>query len=273
VLEIVALSCDEAYARFSRETQACNLKSRCAKWGSKTVQCLVLDPNSIGIAHDIQHILVGNQGVLRQIDDTNRIARFCRSSQLGTTETVQLSTGESVSCIYNRTWSKYPDAVISDRAAATSPAAAADAATDAAAAAVPAAAAVVAAAAAVASTCLQTWPNFSSLSNDFDQAKRKWLAAHCSPRSAETKREGPRRAAISPASGSSYMGSDDDKTHEIARAMSQKTKSKRGILCGAGSCGPLGGSNIGRSALLRGGDRASSAAESGSPVKSRRTDG
>ena len=109
VLEIVTLSCDEAYARFSRETQACDLKSRCAKWGSKTVQCLVLDPNSIGVAHDIQHLSVGNQGVLRQIDDTNKIARFCRSSQLGTTETVQLSTGESVSCIYTRTWPKYPE--------------------------------------------------------------------------------------------------------------------------------------------------------------------
>jgi hypothetical protein len=109
VLEIVTLSCDEAYARFSRETQACDLKSRCAKWGSKTVQCLVLDPNSIGVAHDIQHLSVGNQGVLRQIDDTNKIARFCRSSQLGTTETVQLSTGESVRCIYTRTWPKYPE--------------------------------------------------------------------------------------------------------------------------------------------------------------------
>ncbi len=58
--------------------------------GSKTVQCLVLDPNSIGVAHNIQHLSVGNQGVLRQIDDTNRIARFCRSSQLGTTETAQI---------------------------------------------------------------------------------------------------------------------------------------------------------------------------------------
>lgn len=119
VLEIVTLSCQEAYARFPREAQACDLKSRCAKWGGKTVQCLVLDPNSIGVAHDIQHLSVGNQGVLRQIDDTNRIARFCRSNQLGTTETVQLSTGESVSCTYTRTWPKYPDADISDRAAAT----------------------------------------------------------------------------------------------------------------------------------------------------------
>ena len=49
VLEIVMLSCDEAYARFPREAQGCNLKSRCAKWGSKTIQCLVLDPNSIGV--------------------------------------------------------------------------------------------------------------------------------------------------------------------------------------------------------------------------------
>jgi hypothetical protein len=170
VLEIVTLSCDEAYARFSRETQACDLKSRCAKWGSKTVQCLVLDPNSIGVAHDIQHLSVGNQGVLRQIDDTNKIARFCRSSQLGTTETVQLSTGESVRCIY---------AEISGRATATSPAAAAHAATLQAAAAVPAAAAAVAA---VTSTCLQSYPNFSSMSNASDQAKRKWLAEHCSPR-------------------------------------------------------------------------------------------
>ena len=109
VLEIVTLSCDEAYARFSRETQACDLKSRCAKWGSKTVQCLVLDPSSIGVAHDIQHLSVGNHGLVRQIDETNRIARFCRSSQLGTTETVQLSTGESVRCIYTRTWPKYPE--------------------------------------------------------------------------------------------------------------------------------------------------------------------
>ncbi len=172
----------EAYARFSRETQACDLKSRCAKLGDKTVQCLVLDPNSIGVAHDIQHLSVGNQVVLRQIDYTNRISRFCRSNQLGTTETVQLSTGESVTCTYTRTCPKYPDAEISDRAAATSPAAAADAATDAAAVAVPAAAAVASSAAAVASTCLQSLPNFSTLSDDSDHANRKWLGAHCSPR-------------------------------------------------------------------------------------------
>ena len=96
------------------------------------MQCLVLDPDSIGVAHDILNLSVGNHGVLRQIDDTNRIARFCRSDQLGTTETVHLSTGESVSCTYTRTWPKYPDAEISGRAAAaTSPAAAADAATNA----------------------------------------------------------------------------------------------------------------------------------------------
>jgi hypothetical protein len=105
VLEIVTLSCEEAYARFSREAQACDLESRCAKWRSKSVQCLVLDPDSIGVARDIQHLSVGNHGVLRQIDDTNRIARFCRSDQLGTTETVHLSTGESVSCTYTRTCS------------------------------------------------------------------------------------------------------------------------------------------------------------------------
>jgi hypothetical protein len=121
VLEIVTLSCEEAYARFSREAQACDLESRCAKWRSKSVQCLVLDPDSIGVARDIQHLSVGNHGVLRQIDDTNRIARFCRSDQLGTTETVHLSTGESVSCTYTRTWPKYPDAEISGRAAGGPP--------------------------------------------------------------------------------------------------------------------------------------------------------
>jgi hypothetical protein len=88
-----------------------------------------------------------------------------------------------VSCIYTRTWPKYPDAEISDRANATSPAAAAHTATSPAAAAVPAAAAAVAAVAAVASTCLQSWPDFSSgsLSNASDAVKRKWLADNCNP--------------------------------------------------------------------------------------------
>ena len=56
-------------------------------WGGKKAQCLVLDPNSLGVA-----------GVLRHRNDTTRIAQFWRSNQLDATGTVQLSTGESVSC-------------------------------------------------------------------------------------------------------------------------------------------------------------------------------
>jgi hypothetical protein len=93
MLEFVTLSCEETYARgFLREAQACYLKYSCAMWRSKTVQCLVLDPNRIGGAHDIQHLLVGNQDVLRQTNDTNMIARFWRSDQLGLIGAVQLST-------------------------------------------------------------------------------------------------------------------------------------------------------------------------------------
>ena len=35
--ENFTLSCEEAYARFSREAQACYLKSRCAMWWFKQV--------------------------------------------------------------------------------------------------------------------------------------------------------------------------------------------------------------------------------------------
>ena len=100
-----------------------------------------------------------------------------------------------MSCTYTRTWPKYPDADISDRAAATLPGAATDAATNAAAAAVPVAAAAVAAtamaahpqaagiaaqraAAAGAATCLQMLPDLPQLS---DRDTRKWLETHCKP--------------------------------------------------------------------------------------------
>jgi len=189
VLEIVMLSCDEAYARFPREAQGCNLKSRCAKWGSKTVQCLVLDPNSIGVAHDIQHLSVGNHGLVRQIDETNRIARFCRSNQLGTTETVQLSTGENVSCTYTRTWPIYPDAEISDRAASpaagTSAGVSASAVTVAAAAGTSAGVSVTAdAAAAVASATAgpQNLPTLPDLPELTPKKMRVWIENNASPK-------------------------------------------------------------------------------------------
>jgi hypothetical protein len=56
VLEIVILSRAEAYARFPREAEACNLTGLCNKWGRTTVQCLVLDANSIAVARYIVHL-------------------------------------------------------------------------------------------------------------------------------------------------------------------------------------------------------------------------
>ena len=120
VLEIVTLSRAEAYARFPREAEACNLTWLCNKWGCTTVQCLVLDANSIAVAGYIVHLSVGNQGILRQINDTDGTARFCHRDQLGTTEMVRLSTGKAVYCTYARTGPDCPDspshASSSDRA-------------------------------------------------------------------------------------------------------------------------------------------------------------
>jgi len=110
VLEIVSLSRARAYTRFPREAEACNLTGLCNKWGCTTVQCLVLDANSIAVARDIVHLSLGNQGILRQINDTDGTARFCHRDQLGTTEMVRLSTGKAVYCTYARTWPDCPEA-------------------------------------------------------------------------------------------------------------------------------------------------------------------
>ena len=107
------LTCAQAYARFPREARDCNLKSLCM--ATHTVQCIVLDPNSVELAHDLVHLAIGNLGVVRQIRDSDRAARFCRREQLGTTEMVRLSNGQLVSCAYRKTWPNPPDRASSDR--------------------------------------------------------------------------------------------------------------------------------------------------------------
>ncbi len=66
------------------------------------------------------HLSAGNQGILRQINDTDGTTRLCHRDQLGTTEMVRLSTGKAVYCTYARTGPECPDspshASSSDRA-------------------------------------------------------------------------------------------------------------------------------------------------------------
>ena len=78
MLEIVTLTISKAYARFTCEAHACNLEKLCTGWASSTVQCIVLDPKSIRVSHELVHLSVGNLGVLRQIRDSDGAARFCR---------------------------------------------------------------------------------------------------------------------------------------------------------------------------------------------------
>ncbi len=75
VLEIVTLSRAEAYSRFPREAEACNLTGLCNKWGCTTVQCLVMEANSIAVAQDIVRLSAGNQGILRQINNTKSLRK------------------------------------------------------------------------------------------------------------------------------------------------------------------------------------------------------
>ena len=93
MLEIVTLTISKAYARFKCEAHACNLRLLCTGWATSTVQCIVLDPKSIRVAHELVHLSVGNLGILRQIRDSDGAARFCRRVQLGTTEIELLITG------------------------------------------------------------------------------------------------------------------------------------------------------------------------------------
>jgi hypothetical protein len=118
VLEIVTLAVSKAYARFKCEAHACNLRLLCTGWATSTVQCIVLDPKSIRVAHELVHLSVGNLGILRQIRDSDGAARFCRHVQLGTTEMVRLITGDVVRCTFSRTWPLSPDATSSGRVGA-----------------------------------------------------------------------------------------------------------------------------------------------------------
>ena len=80
VLEIVTLTQAEAYARFQRKAEGGNLLSRCKRWNTNRVQvqCFVLYPRRIGVAHDLVKLSVGNLGILRQFRDSDGKARFCR---------------------------------------------------------------------------------------------------------------------------------------------------------------------------------------------------
>ena len=73
------------------------------------MQCIVLDPKSIRVAHELVHLSVGNLGILRQIRDSDGAARFCRHEQLGTTEMVRLITGDVVRCTF------FPDVALIPR--------------------------------------------------------------------------------------------------------------------------------------------------------------
>ncbi len=109
VLEIVILIRAEAYGRFPREGGDCNLRSLCQGWGTDRVQCFVLDPHRIEVAHDLVHLAVGNLGILRQIRDSDGCARFCLRRQVGSTETVRLCNGRLVLCTYVQTWPRPAD--------------------------------------------------------------------------------------------------------------------------------------------------------------------
>ncbi len=81
------LSCAEAYDRFPVEANACDLETLCKRWrrGNGTVQCLVLDKNSLRVASKVCNLEAGNLGLLRQINDRTGTARFCCSVDLGKT--------------------------------------------------------------------------------------------------------------------------------------------------------------------------------------------
>jgi uncharacterized membrane protein YgcG len=120
VLEILLLECKEAYARFPLESHACNLNSLCKRWrGNGMVQCLVLDKSSLRIAHEICHLAVGNLGVLRQINGTTGMARFCCREDLGKTVTFRLCTGKRVLCTFAVTWPRESDTTQRRQPAAT----------------------------------------------------------------------------------------------------------------------------------------------------------
>ena len=98
---IYVLSCKEAYACFPVEAHACNLEIMCKRWRcNNTVQCLVLDRNSLRVASEVRNLAAGNLGLLRQIIDRTGAARFCCSVDLGKTAMVRLSTGKMVHCTY-----------------------------------------------------------------------------------------------------------------------------------------------------------------------------
>ena len=63
VLGIYVLSCSEALARFPVEARACNLEALCKRWRcDNTVQCLVLDKNSLRVASEVRNLAAGNLG-------------------------------------------------------------------------------------------------------------------------------------------------------------------------------------------------------------------
>jgi hypothetical protein len=98
---IYVLSCTEAYACFPIEAHACDLETLCKRWRCNgTVQCPVLDKNSLLVASEVRNLAAGNLGLLRQINDRTGTARFCCSVDLGKTAMVRLSTGKMVHCTY-----------------------------------------------------------------------------------------------------------------------------------------------------------------------------
>jgi hypothetical protein len=105
VLGISVLCFSEAFACFPVEARACKLNDLCRRWRcDNTVQCLVLNKNSLRVASEVRNLAAGNLGLLRQINDRTNTARFCCSADLGKTAMVRLSTGKMVHCTYTEYW-------------------------------------------------------------------------------------------------------------------------------------------------------------------------
>ena len=88
VKEVLALSCEDACNRFSREARDCNLLKLAASWKGSIVLCFVL--GSTRLAPEILNLAQGNLGMLAQFSQADGTPRFCHIEDVGKTVSICL---------------------------------------------------------------------------------------------------------------------------------------------------------------------------------------
>lgn len=102
VLKAEPLDVDHARETYPRESDDCKLAGLAAKWGVTSVRCIVLDKDSIRIAHEIANLSKGCEGIVHQFALKTGVPHFCHVSDLGKTVSFTLPDGNIVHPIFRR---------------------------------------------------------------------------------------------------------------------------------------------------------------------------